>query len=51
MNLRTIGGGIDVICITKLLDGGVGKITGEKRIAGTRRVPLHAVVFLTPYSG
>ena len=41
----TIGGGVDVIGIAKLLDGGVGKIAGEERITGTRCIPFDRGVF------
>ena len=37
---RAIGGGIKIIRVTKLTDGGVGKITWDKRISGSRGVPL-----------
>ena len=39
----TVGSGIEVIGIAELTNGGVGKVTWDKRVARSRRVPTDVV--------
>ena len=36
---RAVGGGVEVVGVTELLDGGVGEVAGDERVAGAGGIP------------